>query len=272
MASEGLRHHRPFGSRQGNPDRRCSSVPDLELSISATTRQPRRGEEDGVDYHFLTPEEFERRREPDDFLEFATYSGNRYGTLRSEVERRLEDGHSVVLEIEVQGAQQVRAAMPRLDPDLHRPARPGGPARAPGRPRHRLAGGDRRPAGDGGAGAGGRRATSTTGSSTTSSTRADRRAGGHRARRARPSDHLDCRADDQTTRRQASRARRFSLRRRRRLGEARPADQQLLPQPRRGRLRRVPAADGRDQRRAATTSRWRWKSSPRASSNTSTAA
>jgi guanylate kinase len=87
-------------------------VPDLTLSISATTREPREGEEDGRDYHFLSPEEFERRRAEDDFLEFATYSGNRYGTLRSEVERCLSDGKSVVLEIEVQGAQQVRAAEP----------------------------------------------------------------------------------------------------------------------------------------------------------------
>jgi guanylate kinase len=87
-------------------------VPGLALSISATTREPREGEEDGRDYHFLSREEFERRMEADDFLEFATYSGNRYGTLRSEVERCVEAGHSVVLEIEVQGAQQVRAAMP----------------------------------------------------------------------------------------------------------------------------------------------------------------
>lgn len=87
-------------------------VPDLELSVSATTRAPREGEVDGRAYHFLTPEQFEQRVEEKDFLEFATYSGNRYGTLRSEVERRLEAGHSVVLEIEVQGAQQVRAAKP----------------------------------------------------------------------------------------------------------------------------------------------------------------
>jgi guanylate kinase len=87
-------------------------VPDLDLSVSATTRAPREGEEDGRDYHFLTPEQFEERVEEKDFLEFATYSGNRYGTLRSEVERCLEHGRSVVLEIEVQGAQQVRAAEP----------------------------------------------------------------------------------------------------------------------------------------------------------------
>jgi guanylate kinase len=86
-------------------------VPDLELSVSATTREPRAGEVDGRDYHFLTPEEFDRRIEREDFLEFATYSGNRYGTLRSEVRKRLDSGHSVVLEIEVQGARQVRAAM-----------------------------------------------------------------------------------------------------------------------------------------------------------------
>jgi len=86
-------------------------VPNLELSISATTRAPREGEVDGRDYHFLTPEEFDQRIAAEDFLEFATYSGNLYGTLRSEVERRLSAGHSVVLEIEVQGARQVRAAM-----------------------------------------------------------------------------------------------------------------------------------------------------------------
>ncbi|HSR94390.1 MAG TPA: guanylate kinase [Solirubrobacterales bacterium] len=86
-------------------------VPDLELSVSATTRDPREGEADGRDYHFLSPGEFDRRIEREDFLEFATYSGNRYGTLRSEVRERLDAGHSVVLEIEVQGARQVRAAM-----------------------------------------------------------------------------------------------------------------------------------------------------------------
>ncbi len=86
-------------------------VPGLELSVSATTREPRGGEVDGRDYHFLAREEFDRRVEREDFLEFATYSGNRYGTLRSEVRRQLEAGHSVVLEIEVQGARQVRAAM-----------------------------------------------------------------------------------------------------------------------------------------------------------------
>jgi guanylate kinase len=87
-------------------------VPGLKLSVSATTRSPREGEEDGVDYHFLTEAEFQERRGAGDFLEFATYSGNHYGTLNSELERCLEAGCSVVLEIEVQGAQQVRQSKP----------------------------------------------------------------------------------------------------------------------------------------------------------------
>jgi guanylate kinase len=87
-------------------------MPELELSVSATTRRPRPGEREGVDYHFLSSAEFERLVAAGEFLEHATYSGNRYGTLRSEVERRLAQGRPVVLEIEVQGARQVREAMP----------------------------------------------------------------------------------------------------------------------------------------------------------------
>jgi guanylate kinase len=75
--------------------------------VSATTRGPRSGERDGRDYHFLSPEEFERRAREGEFLEHAEYAGNRYGTLRSEV----AEG-PVVLEIEVQGARQVREALP----------------------------------------------------------------------------------------------------------------------------------------------------------------
>ena len=88
------------------------AVPELELSVSATTRKPRPGERDGVDYHFLRPEEFSERVAAGEFLEHASYSGHEYGTLRSEVERRLRGGHPVALEIEVQGARQIRAAMP----------------------------------------------------------------------------------------------------------------------------------------------------------------
>ena len=87
-------------------------LPEVELSVSATTREPRRGEEDGREYHFLSREEFDRRIAERDFLEWAEYSGNRYGTLRSEVEARTDRGAPVVLEIEVQGARQVRETMP----------------------------------------------------------------------------------------------------------------------------------------------------------------
>src|SRR5436190_17256126 len=103
----------PSGVGKGTLIKRlCERVPELELSVSATTRPPRAAEVDGRDYHFLDAEEFDRRALAGEFLEHATYSGNRYGTLRSEVERRLEAGRSVLLEIEVQGARQVRAAMP----------------------------------------------------------------------------------------------------------------------------------------------------------------
>src|SRR5258708_693509 len=85
---------------------------ELELSVSATTRTPRPGERDGVDYHFLSPEEFDRRVAAGEFVEHASYAGHRYGTLRSELERRAAAGRAVVLEIEVQGARQVRAALP----------------------------------------------------------------------------------------------------------------------------------------------------------------
>ena len=87
-------------------------LPQLELSVSATTRRPRPGEQDGVDYHFLSPEEFDRRVQTGDFVEHADYAGRRYGTLRSELDRRVGAGVPVVLEIEVQGARQVREAMP----------------------------------------------------------------------------------------------------------------------------------------------------------------
>jgi guanylate kinase len=86
--------------------------PELELSVSATTRAPRPGERDGVDYHFLTREEFDRRVAAGEFVEHADYAGRSYGTLRSELDGRLSAGIPVLLEIEVQGARQVRATMP----------------------------------------------------------------------------------------------------------------------------------------------------------------
>jgi guanylate kinase len=87
-------------------------MPELDLAVSATTRQPRAGETQGEDYWFLTDEEFQRRVDAGEFVEHAEYSGRRYGTLRSELERRIGAGHPVVLEIELQGARQVRRTMP----------------------------------------------------------------------------------------------------------------------------------------------------------------
>lgn len=85
---------------------------DVGRSISATTRAPRAGEQHGRDYYFLSAEEFERRVAGGEFLETATYGGNRYGTLRSEVERLFGEGRHVLLVIEVAGARQVRAQFP----------------------------------------------------------------------------------------------------------------------------------------------------------------
>lgn len=80
---------------------------DVGYSVSATTRAPRPGEVDGVAYHFVTRAEFERRIAAGEFLEWATYAGNLYGTLKREVDAVLASGRHVLLDIEVQGADQV---------------------------------------------------------------------------------------------------------------------------------------------------------------------
>ena len=81
---------------------------DVGYSVSATTRQPREGEEDGVHYFFMTPDEFQRRIDAEEFIEWARYGDSRYGTLVSEVERILKSGKHVVLDIEVKGARAIR--------------------------------------------------------------------------------------------------------------------------------------------------------------------
>ncbi len=102
----------PSGVGKGTVIARLRELrPNLGLSVSATTRAPRAGEVDGVEYHFLGAEQFAEHVAAGDFVEHADYSGNRYGTLRSELERHLESG-GVVLEIELQGARQIRATMP----------------------------------------------------------------------------------------------------------------------------------------------------------------
>jgi guanylate kinase len=85
---------------------------DLGYSVSATTRPMREGERDGSDYYFLSREEFIRRREAGEFLETATYGGHLYGTLRSEIERIFAKGRHAVLDIEIEGARQIRASFP----------------------------------------------------------------------------------------------------------------------------------------------------------------
>ena len=82
------------------------------LSVSATTRAPRPGEENGVHYHFISGEEFERRIAEDEILEYTTYCGNYYGTLRPVIEKDLCEGKNVILEIEVDGAMQIKKKFP----------------------------------------------------------------------------------------------------------------------------------------------------------------
>ena len=82
------------------------------LSISATTRQPRDGEEDGREYFFITTEEFEKMIAQDQLIEYARYVNNYYGTPRAYVEQKLEEGKDVILEIEIQGAMKVKKAFP----------------------------------------------------------------------------------------------------------------------------------------------------------------
>ncbi len=84
---------------------------DLRLSVSHTTRQQRPGEQDGVDYHFVSPEAFDRLVEQGEFIEHARVFGNAYGTSRAMIEGSLREGQDVILEIDWQGARQVRAAM-----------------------------------------------------------------------------------------------------------------------------------------------------------------
>ena len=92
--------------------RLLASDPTLYFSVSATTRPPRAGEEDGVHYHFLDRGTFEQWIAAGDFLEYAEYVGNLYGTPRLYVDRAMEQGRDVLLDIEIQGAEQVRQKRP----------------------------------------------------------------------------------------------------------------------------------------------------------------
>ena len=85
---------------------------DLELAVSATTRERRPGEQDGREYWFLSPEEFDRRVEAGDFLEWVPYVGHKYGTLRSEIDRIAASGRVPLLDLEIEGALNVRDSVP----------------------------------------------------------------------------------------------------------------------------------------------------------------
>lgn len=87
-------------------------APHTWLSVSATTRAPRPGEVDGVNYFYVSDEQFDQMITDGQLLEWASYAGNRYGTPRKPVEEKLAQGTPVLLEIEVQGAEQIRSAMP----------------------------------------------------------------------------------------------------------------------------------------------------------------
>jgi guanylate kinase len=101
----------PSGGGKGTLIRRLlDGVPGVSYSVSWTTRDARPKEVDGVNYHFVNVEEFERMRDRGGFLEWAVVHGHLYGTARSVVEQELSEGHDIVLEIDVQGAEAVRAA------------------------------------------------------------------------------------------------------------------------------------------------------------------
>lgn len=96
-------------------------MPELEFSVSCTTRSPRAGEVDGKDYFFLTEAEFEKKVQQNEFIEYAGVFAHRYGTLKSEVISRLQRGADVILDIDVQGAKQIRQAAAN-DPEIARAA------------------------------------------------------------------------------------------------------------------------------------------------------
>lgn len=99
----------PSGVGKGSICRKLKTInPNAMVSVSATTRNPREGEVDGVDYFFLSREEFEKKIEENAFLEYSYHFGNYYGTPRDEVEKALERGHDVILEIETNGGALIR--------------------------------------------------------------------------------------------------------------------------------------------------------------------
>ncbi|MBQ3437649.1 MAG: guanylate kinase [Fusobacterium sp.] len=102
----------PSGAGKSTVCKEVRKILGINLSISATSRAPREGEKNGVDYYFLTTQEFEKKIEAGEFLEYAKVHNNYYGTLKSEVENRLRNGEKIILEIDVQGGLQVKEKFP----------------------------------------------------------------------------------------------------------------------------------------------------------------
>lgn len=102
----------PGGVGKSTITKALADHPDFWVSVSATTRTPRIGERDGVDYFYISDEEFQRRIANNEFLEWAEFAGNKYGTPVSHVQEKLQKGLNVVLEIEIDGARQVRKSSP----------------------------------------------------------------------------------------------------------------------------------------------------------------
>ncbi len=102
----------PSGVGKSTILKRLSADIDYVFSVSATTREPRPGEEDGVEYHFLDADRFKQMIEQRDFVEWATYGGNLYGTPIASIEESRASGEVVILDIELDGARQVRALFP----------------------------------------------------------------------------------------------------------------------------------------------------------------
>ena len=98
----------PSGAGKTSVCRALKEHPDVEFSVSATTRTMRDGERDGVDYHFVSREDFQRRIDENQFLEWASYNGNLYGTPRWPMDSALARGKTLLLEIEVKGTRQLR--------------------------------------------------------------------------------------------------------------------------------------------------------------------
>jgi guanylate kinase len=98
----------PSGAGKTSVCRALKQHPDVEFSVSATTRSQRAGEQDGIDYHFLSREDFQRRLGENQFLEWATYNGNLYGTPRWPMDTALAQGKTFLVEIEVKGTRQLR--------------------------------------------------------------------------------------------------------------------------------------------------------------------